>query len=391
MVGIIWIFVHLLCGIVPEYFLKDHLDNTRVVFTDANADGVITVADDVLSRSSYYPYGLSMHGGGTYAGTIEQRYGYNGKELQDDHLLGWIDYGARMMDPTIGRWNGVDALAEQYQAWSPYNYTLGNPIRFIDPDGNSVGDPIKLPTGTKIQPSDRAGVINAYVKELSMIAGAVQEVNTSNGKDYESTLPEKAISHLKTGIEAFLDGSDVEFEFGRTLESSVEQTISVRLEAYEGEGMVESDSNVDIRIGTNNSTSEEISSSIQDSHTLSGNIEASGGGNKGGLNYKVSRTITNSIKHSESSGSSKSVAYIGTLSRKIGTVDFGMSVTYRNNVSSVGIMTPLGFPEGFFGNIDKDYFQFLKTLHIIDNAPSKSDPVQIHVTSDDDPVTNSIR
>ena len=32
----------------------------------------------------------------------------------------------------------MDALAEDYLAWSPFNYTLGNPIRFIDPDGNGV-------------------------------------------------------------------------------------------------------------------------------------------------------------------------------------------------------------------------------------------------------------
>ncbi len=64
----------------------------------------------------------------------------DGKELQDELGLGWYDYGARMMNPRIGRWNGVDALAGDYLAWSPFNYTMGNPIRFIDPDGNGVND-----------------------------------------------------------------------------------------------------------------------------------------------------------------------------------------------------------------------------------------------------------
>ena len=66
------------------------------------------------------------------------RYKFNAKEL--DTETGWYYYGARYYNPSTSTWLSVDPLAEDYKSWSPYNYTLNNPINFIDPDGRSVDD-----------------------------------------------------------------------------------------------------------------------------------------------------------------------------------------------------------------------------------------------------------
>jgi len=92
----------------------------------------------IIEENNYYPFGLKHEGYNILTGNPAYNYGYNGKELQKE--TGWSDYGARMYMSDIGRWDVIDPLTEQMRRFSPYNYAFNNPIRFIDPDGNSPRD-----------------------------------------------------------------------------------------------------------------------------------------------------------------------------------------------------------------------------------------------------------
>jgi hypothetical protein len=43
-----------------------------------------------------------------------------------------------MYQPEIGKWNSPDPLAYEYFDHSPYNFVLNNPLKYVDPKGDSV-------------------------------------------------------------------------------------------------------------------------------------------------------------------------------------------------------------------------------------------------------------
>jgi RHS repeat-associated protein len=142
-------FHHILRNpINPNSKKTDHLGNTRLMFSDRNNDGYITQAasntpnlNEVTQENHYYSFGLSMEGAWSNSTTVlDSKYTYNGKELNDDFGLGLMDYGARMYDAAIGRWNAIDPMADMYHGLTPYNYTMNNPMRFIDPNGMYSAD-----------------------------------------------------------------------------------------------------------------------------------------------------------------------------------------------------------------------------------------------------------
>jgi len=141
-----------------EYFLQDHLGNNRVTFRvdSLGASGISFV-------QNYYPFGRDM-GDGTinYTASPASLYKYSDKEFQPELSLNTYDFGARHYDPRIGRWLGIDALAEDYLNVSGYTYVMNDPIGLYDPDGmqllnptNFVGAPVT--TGGAAAPGVLAG------------------------------------------------------------------------------------------------------------------------------------------------------------------------------------------------------------------------------------------
>ncbi|MFP8893245.1 DUF6443 domain-containing protein [Chryseobacterium sp. EZn1] len=116
------------------YQYKDHIGNVRVSY-GRNSAGVLEIVDS----NDFYPFGMNhLKTGNAFFGYGSYKNNkYNGKELQE---TGMYSYGWREYMPDIGKWNGIDQLAESYHSTSPYAYVANDPISNFDVDGRWFND-----------------------------------------------------------------------------------------------------------------------------------------------------------------------------------------------------------------------------------------------------------
>ncbi|MCI0698184.1 FG-GAP-like repeat-containing protein [candidate division KSB1 bacterium] len=106
-----------------KFHLGDHLGSSNIVI---DTSGVW------INREEYTPYGETSFG--SFA---RKRYRYTGKERDEESGLYY--HGARYYAPWVARWVSCDPKG-MVDGVNLYVYVSGQPIRFIDPDGQALSN-----------------------------------------------------------------------------------------------------------------------------------------------------------------------------------------------------------------------------------------------------------
>ena len=139
--------------------------------------------------------------GDWYATTApENKYQYNGKELNEELGLNWNDYGARYYDPAIGRFGQIDPLADSFPSWSPYSYTFDNPIGYVDPTEESPCPPPCQEVKKRIQ-----NVVNGVQEKANQVGNWIYDNIIGNdylgmGSDATELATDKQKGDLAKGV-----------------------------------------------------------------------------------------------------------------------------------------------------------------------------------------------
>lgn len=149
-------------------YVSNETPNIDVFFDNLQ---VTHIRGPILEETHYYPFGLTMSGINSRAVEFgkDNRYKFNdgtelaNKEMSDGSGLELYETPFRSYDPQIGRFHQIDAMADSYENWSPYCYSLNNPVNLNDPTGLTTNEP-----GEEDKPIDKGGLLETVTLKTSL-------------------------------------------------------------------------------------------------------------------------------------------------------------------------------------------------------------------------------
>jgi len=117
-----------------EYVITDQQGNARVSFNNTGTGGTAKV----VQENSYYGFGMVMPGS-TVMGDNNKHLYNGGNEWQNDYtnMPDYYQTYYRNYDDELGRFIGVDPVAESAESMTSYQYAGNNPIMMNDPMGDA--------------------------------------------------------------------------------------------------------------------------------------------------------------------------------------------------------------------------------------------------------------
>ncbi|MDB5089219.1 MAG: hypothetical protein JWR09_3213 [Mucilaginibacter sp.] len=151
-----------------EFIITDQQGNARVSFQN-NAGTA-----KVYQENSYYGYGMAFLTSPVSLPTTPNKQLYNGgSEWQNDfsNLPDYYQTFYRNYDAALGRFVGVDPMAEASESLSSYNYAGNNPVVYNDPNGDYAINPFTPGFNTQV---------GNWITDPEVHNGFTPEGNTSN-------------------------------------------------------------------------------------------------------------------------------------------------------------------------------------------------------------------
>jgi RHS repeat-associated protein len=141
------------------YQYKDHLGSIRLSYSDSDGNGTISQSE-IVEEKNYYPFGMLQKGYNANVNGVHHKYDYLGQERQEELELNLISFKWRNGDPALGRFFGVDPIAESFYYMTPYQFASNNPIWKIELEGLE---------GIKSQEFDANGNFKNHVVEKNVV------------------------------------------------------------------------------------------------------------------------------------------------------------------------------------------------------------------------------